>query len=130
MSWRQPGIDDRLMMQEILELLATDRPGSHHESTASTTLNSGVDHRSNQDVVRREFRHDSMQGPSYSGESLNGEMKEIVDFLGSTGGVGTPGSRSQGIAESSFGNNSLSPQDGLSVPHKGAASAVVPAHHR
>uniref|UniRef100_A0AAV1VIG7 Uncharacterized protein n=1 Tax=Peronospora matthiolae TaxID=2874970 RepID=A0AAV1VIG7_9STRA len=123
MSWRQPGIDDRRMMQEILELLVADGPSTHQDRTASTTVHSGVDGYSNEDGVRREFHPDSEFSPdsvlnsSYSGASLNEEMKEIVNLLG-TDGVRIPGFQSRVIDESPFVNNRSSTQDGLKVPQK------------
>ena len=130
MSWRQPGIDDRRMMQEILDLLVADGPSTHQDLTASTTVHSGVDGCSNQDGVRREFNPDSVLNSSYSGDSLNEEMKDIVNLLG-TDAVRNPGFQSRVVDESPFVNNRLSTQDGLRVTQKGAAaSAVVPVQQR
>lgn len=118
------------MMQEILDLLVTDSPSSHDESTASTTVDRGLDCSSTPDGIRREFAPDSMQTSGYSGDFLNEEMKEIVEFLGTDVAVGAPGSRSQIIEESTFVNDRLSPQDGLRVLPKAEESAVGAAPHR
>ncbi|GMF29510.1 unnamed protein product [Phytophthora fragariaefolia] len=88
MSWRQPtnlfgsSVSDRAMMEEVLELLATDSP-SNEESTTSTTTST----RSNIDENNHCSNLTRFNCSSLSAKSTD---QEIIDNLDITNAIETP----------------------------------------
>ncbi|CAI5722627.1 unnamed protein product [Peronospora farinosa] len=115
MSWRQPrdlfgpGTGDQLMMQEILDLLATDSSNNSPEHTISTSTSSSTDHSNRHGSVGTEFNRSFAYGSSIN-EPLNEEMNHIVN-LSSADDVGSAEAWGYAIDKTSSENNDISIKD-------------------
>ena len=124
MSWRQPrdlfgpGADDQLMMQEILDLLATDSSNCSPERTISTAASSSTDRSNHHGSIGTEFNRSFANGSSIN-EPLNDEMKNIVK-LSSADDAGSVEAWGYAIGETSSESSNFRIED---IPLAGQGAA-------